>query len=109
MLMAIEHMCSLFLSKADMYAVSCMFTKLSLVGSLYVSKSITAKELECSEGWFPTEADLVWGCFGFEGVGEGAVFDPGSMMDCLGPKGSRKGFMLEGFLCVGDHRSSEII
>ena len=68
-----------------------------------MSKSITAKESECSEGWFPTKIDLVWGCFGFKGVGEGVVFDPDHMMNGLGPKGSRERFDLKNFLCVSNH------
>src|SRR6266850_4071019 len=92
-----------------MYAVSCTFAKLSLVWSLYMSESITAKELECSKGQFPTKVDLVWGCFGIKGVGEGAVFDPGHMSDGLRPKRNRKGFGLEDLSSISNHQLSEIV
>ena len=68
-----------------------------------MSECITAKESECSKGWFPTKIDLVQGCFGFERVGEGAVFDPGHMTNSLGPKGSGERFDLKDLLGIGNH------
>ncbi len=71
-----------------MYAVSCTFTKLGLVDPLYVGESFAAKETECGKGWSFTKVGLLWSDFGVKRVSEGTVFDPGSMTDCLRPKGS---------------------
>src|SRR5260370_41674130 len=98
-----------FLSKANVYAGSCMFTKLGLVNPLYVGESFAAKKTECGKEWSFTKVGLVWSDFGVKRVSEGMVFDPGSMMNCLRPEGSGKGFVLENFLHISDHRSSKVI
>src|SRR5260370_25478490 len=109
MLSAIEQVSLFFLSKANMYAASCTFTKLGLVDPLYVGDSFGAKKTECGEGWSFTKVGLVWSDFGVKRASEGIVFDPGSMMNCLRPKGSRKGFVLENFLHISNHRLSKVI
>ena len=74
-----------------------------------MSECFAAKETEHGEGWSFTEVGLVQSDFGVKRASEGMVFDPGIMTDCLRPKGSRKGFVLENFLHISNHRSSKVI
>src|SRR5260370_19896893 len=101
--MATEQVHSLLFSKANVYAWSYMFTKLSLVNPLYMGNGFTTKEVEHGKGWGFIKINLVWRGYRFKGVSEGMVFDPSCMMDGLRPKRSGERFSLADLLGIHYH------